>query len=83
MSGGLLLLLGAAFLKLAFYVGDCPGNPLIFRLTSWLIGFLAILSIGQGVWLLAQFDNVYESKAAYITTFNGATGAFRSPGIKL
>jgi hypothetical protein len=50
--GVLLLLCGAAVMKIAFDLLDAPHNPIRLRLSGWGIGGVAAILIGQGTILL-------------------------------
>jgi hypothetical protein len=58
ICGALFLAIGAALLKLALKIVDAPDNPFIFQVIAWLIGFLAILSIGQGTLLVLTGEGI-------------------------
>ena len=49
VSGGFLLFLGFALLKLAFYIADEPSPPRIVRLCYLIVGGLAFICVCQGL----------------------------------
>ena len=52
VGGGLLFLLGAALLKVAFDSTDAPYNPVWLLRLAWGVGLLAVVAIGQGTVLI-------------------------------
>jgi hypothetical protein len=66
VGGGLILMFGAALLKLALYLLDAPRNPIWRRIFSWgcivigggLIAHGTVLFIGKLALNILQFDGL-------------------------
>lgn len=52
IGGCLILLLGGALVKLAFYIADEPNPPTVTRVLYWSVGIVAFALICQGLYLI-------------------------------
>ncbi len=52
ISGSLLLLFGAALLKVALDNSDAPSNPMWILCAAWGVGLVAVILVCQGTVLI-------------------------------